>query len=214
MQQAVDRHIHRIAGAAGDHGRTGGSRQVAPASLARRVLFDMADRANRVGDRPIAGAAAEVALQSARQIAKLRLVERGCGHDHACGTEPALEALRVKKGLLHGVEGSVGVSEPFDRCHSAPLGAERRDEAAMHRLAVEMNGAGAAVAGVATLLHAEPAEFTQERAKALAGPRRRLMTLAVDEKAHGRPPPSSTRISSANSNVMWRRQSGRPWMSS
>ena len=45
----------------------------------------------------------------------------------------------------------------------------------MHRLAVEVDGAGAAIAGVAALLDAVPAEGAQQRAQALAGARFRLL---------------------------------------
>ena len=51
------------------------------------------------------------------------------------------------------------------------VGAEGGDQAAMHRLAVDQHGAGAAVAGVAALLDAEVPEFAQERAQALSGAR-------------------------------------------
>ena len=101
VQQAVDRHVHRIAGAAGDDGGAGGRRQVAAAGLARRGLLHSADAVDRVGDRSIAGATTEIALQRAAQIAALRLVERRGGHHHARGAEAALEALGVEKGLLH-----------------------------------------------------------------------------------------------------------------
>jgi hypothetical protein len=84
----------------------------------------------------------------------------------------------------------------------------------MDRLAVEMDGAGAAIARVAAFFDAEPAELAQERSQALAGPRIGLMAQPVDEEAHPRTPPSSLKISAANSKVMCRRQSGRPWTSS
>jgi hypothetical protein len=41
------------------------------------------------------------------------------------------------------------------------VGAEGRDDAAMHRLAVDQHGAGAAVAGVAAFLDAEMPELAQ-----------------------------------------------------
>ena len=71
----------------------------------------------------------------------------------------------------------IGCSAPLarkalDGGDVAALGAERRDQAAMHRLAVEQHGAGAAVAGVAAFLDAEMAELAQERAQALPGARR------------------------------------------
>ena len=49
----------------------------------------------------------------------------------------------------------------------------------MDRLAVEPDGAGAAIAGVAALLHAESSRLAQEGAQALAGMRRRGDGFAV-----------------------------------
>ena len=51
----------------------------------------------------------------------------------------------------------------------APGGAEGRHQAGMHRHAVEPDGAGAAIAGIAAFLDAEAAVLAQEGAQALAG---------------------------------------------
>ena len=75
--------------------------------------------------------------------------------------------------------------EAFDGRDLAAFGTERRDEAAVHGLAVEQHAAGAAVAGVAAFLDAEPSELPQEGAQALARARRRGGTSAVDEIGHG-----------------------------
>ncbi len=214
MQEPVDRDVHRVAGATSHDSRTRGRGEIAAEGLARRRLLDMADARQGVEDRAIAGAAAEVSLERAGQIATLRLIERRGGHHHAGGAEAALETLGVEKRLLHRMKRVALAGEPLDGRHRPPLGAEGRHETAMHRLAVEMDGAGPAIAGVAAFLDAEPAELAQERAQTLARPRRRLMAHAIDEETQRRSPPSSLRISSANSNVMCRRQSGRPWMSS
>src|SRR6266702_3912324 len=88
----------------------------------------------------------------------------------------------------------------FDRRHGVTVGAERRDQATMHRLAVDQHGAGAAVAGVATLLDA-----------ALAGLRRFGKLPAVDLERHAYAVPcNSTRISSASRSVMCLRHIGLP----
>ncbi len=85
------------------------------------------------------------------------------------GAEAALKPLRIEEGLLHRMGAAVG-REAFDGGgRRMAFGAERRDQAAMHRLAVEQHGAGAAVAGVAAFLDAEMAELAQERAQALPG---------------------------------------------
>src|SRR5258705_552146 len=99
----------------------------------------------------------------------------------------------------------------FDRRHGVTVGAEGRDQATMHRLAVDQHGAGAAVAGVAALLDAEMAEFAQERAQALAGLRRLRKLPAVDLERHaGAVPCNSTRISSASRSVICLRHAGLP----
>jgi len=59
----------------------------------------------RVLDRAIAGAAAQIALQRGGKIGALRLVQRRAGQDHARGAEAALKRLRVEKGLLHRMRG-------------------------------------------------------------------------------------------------------------
>src|SRR5258705_10116925 len=97
----------------------------------------------------------------------------------------------------------------FDRGHGMAAGAERRDQAAMHRFAVEQHGAGAAIAGVAALLDAEMAELAQERAQALPGLRGFSERLAVDFDGHGIAC-NSLRISSASRSVMALRHSGLP----
>src|SRR5690349_23272846 len=100
----------------------------------------------------------------------------------------------------------------FDRRHGVTVGAEGRDQAAMHRLAVDQHGARAAIAGVATLLDAEMPELAQERPQALPGPRRLFECLAVDLKAHGEAC-NSPRIASASRSVIALRHIGLPWTS-
>ena len=108
----------------------------------------------------------------------------------------------------------VAAGQALDGRHLAAFGAERRHQAAMHRLAVEIDRAGATVAGVAPLLDAEPAELAQISAQALPGRRRCREFLAVDLYAHlgahgAAPAPSSRRISSAKCRLMCRRHAGR-----
>ncbi len=79
----------------------------------------------------------------------------------------------------------------------------------MHGLPVDMHGAGAAIAGVATLFHAEMAHAAEERAQALAGAGVDLRGGAVHADQHWEGA-NSRRMASASSIVMWRRQSGAP----
>src|SRR3954462_14760460 len=103
--------------------------------------------------------------------------------------------------------------EARDGGDSVAVGTKRRDDAGMHRLAVDQHRAGAAVAGVTTFLDAEMAELAQEGAQALAGARLFREFAAVDMKAHDNPS-NSPRISSASRSVMCLRHSGLPWTSS
>src|SRR5262249_46469471 len=174
-------------------------------------ILDVALAVEGILDGAIAGAAADVSLERRAEIRLLRLVQRSTGQNHAGGAEAALEALRVEKGLLHRMGAAVR-RKALDGRDRTPLGTEGRDQAAMHRLAVEQNGAGAAIAGVATFLDAEMAEITQERAQALPRARRFRKRFAVDLKAHRCAASSnSLRISSASRSVMCLRQNGLPW---
>src|SRR5262249_43585075 len=125
----------------------------------------------RVLNCAIAGAAAEIALQGRAEILPLRLVERCAGQDHAGGAEAALKPLRVEKGMLHRMRATIG-GETFDRGDHAAFSAKGRDQAAVHGFAIEQHRTGAAVAGVAALLHSEIAELAEKRTQALPGARR------------------------------------------
>ena len=213
VQHAVNRHVERVARLPGHHLGTGRRGDVVAAGGARLGAFCFEAAVERVLDGAIAGAAAQVALERLPEVGALRLVERRRGHDHAGGAEAALEALRVEEGALHGMQ-FVAAGKALDRRHLAALGAERRDEATVHRLAVERHRAGAAVAGIASLLDAEQPESAQEGAQALAGRRVPGHRLAVDGELHAGSPASSRRISCARCSVMCRRQAGLPWTSS
>ena len=69
--------------------------------------------------------------------------------------------------------------ETFDGGDGMTFGTKGRDNAAMHRLAIEQHGAGAAVAGIAAFLDAEMTELAQECAQALAGLR---LTITASTK--------------------------------
>ncbi len=170
-------------------------------AFARSRVRGVAFTGDGVLDGAIAGAAAQVALQRVAELGALRLIEGRRGHDHAGGTEAALEALRLEKRALHRVQ-FVALRQAFDGGHFAALRAQSRHQAGMHRLAVEIDRAGAAVAGVAAFLDAEPAELTQERAQALPGGGLLGKVLAVDPEAHRGVPANSPRISWAKCSVM------------
>ena len=76
-------------------------------------------------------------------------------------------------------------SQPFEGGHLAALGAEGGNEATVHGLAVEPDGAGPAVPGIATLSDSKPAELPGKGAQALADARFRFKDFSVDPVAHG-----------------------------
>ena len=255
--QLLRRDVQRVAGLAGHDGTAGGGcHVVAQLAGARRGLAVAGDArarsggirvalmaAHGVADGPVARAAAQVPLQASGQVLLLGFVE-GCGrHHHAGGAEAALEALPVQELLLHRMErfarGSAGGSgQALDGGDGVAVCAHGRVDAAVHRCAVNVDGAGAAVPAVAALLDAKTALFAQERAQALAGARLGVRCCAVDFDGHDQAPScgmdsrrglcggqkspdtrpgtaparvsSSARISAARRYVMSRRQAGRP----
>jgi hypothetical protein len=209
VQQAGDVDIEGVPRRTGDDLRAGGRAEAGADRLPGRGLLDGADAVDRVGDGAVSGAAAEVALERARQVGQLRLVQRGGRHDHPGGAEAALEALRVQEALLHRVQAGRR-RQALDGGDLPALGAEGRIDAAVHRHAVDVHGAGAAVAGVAALLDAEAALLAQVRPQALPGAGRLVVVGPVDSYCHA----SSARISWANRPVRCRRQAGRPCTSS
>ena len=163
VQQPFDLDVEREARAARDEIRPGRRRHTAPERLPGRCLLDVAHARDRIADRAKARAPADVALEAAGQVGDLVLVERGDGHDHSRRAEAALKPLRVEEPLLDGVQ-LVAVGEPRNGRHPATGGAQCREDAAMHGRAVDVHGAGAAVAGIAALLDLEALQRAQVRA--------------------------------------------------
>jgi len=222
MERVGRRRVEGEAGSPGDHLGSGRGGQALANRIAARRGVTMRPTRDGVADGPVAGAAAEIALEGNAEIPLLALVEGGRGHDHARRTEAALEALGCQEGRLHRVQGvgrrilrPAGPGQTLDGRDAAPLGPEGWEQAAMHGLAIQMDRAGAAIARVAAFLHPEPASLAQIGAQALPGARRAIVPLAVDREPHaGAPSASASRISPARCWVMCRRQSGAPCTSS
>ena len=183
------------AGPAGHHVRPAGAGRPAPTGDGAAVAETAeapatAPAGQRVRDRAVAGAAADVALERTGQVVALLLGQRRGRHDHSGGAEAALEALRGQERVLGRVR-----PQALDRGDRAAGRAHRRVDAAVHRDPVHVHGAGAAVAGVAALLHPVPALLAQERAQALARPRVGRGGLPVD--VHGRSSAAESPRSSA-----------------
>src|SRR5207248_7983587 len=113
----------------------------------------------RLDDVVVAGAAAEVALEPHADLLLRRVgvaLEQLLGrHDHAGRAEPALEAMLVPEGLLQGMERR-SLGEALDGRDLGPVRLHREHRAGLHAVAVELDGARPAIAGVAT--HVRPGE--------------------------------------------------------
>ena len=210
MQQARDGEIEGVARLPGHDGGPGGSRKVAAARRHRIGVVDVTHAADRVLDGAIAGAAAQIAFERGGKIVALGLVQARGGDDHAGRAKSALETLRLQEGTLHRMQRAAR-REAFDGRDLAAVGAKRGNQATVHGFAVQEHAAGAAIAGIAALLHPVMPELPQEGAQALAGARRHRIRNAVDDIAHGvAPGDNSRRISSASCKVMCLRQAGAP----
>ena len=198
MQRPLDRDIERVTRLPGDDGSAKGVAQIRAAGVGLAVVFGLAHAMHGIADAAIAGAAAEIAFERIGQVLARLGVEAGGGHDHAGAAESALKARRIEKGLLHRVQLAVA-REPFDGGDRVSGAAKSGDQAGVIGHAVEPHRAGAAIARVAPLLHAEEAELAQECPEALTGRRFRREGLAVYREVHGaaRGLASSARICSA-----------------
>ena len=90
------------------------------------------------------------------------------GHDHAGRAEAALQAMMLAEGFLHRMQLAV-LGETLDRHHIGTVAGNGERRAGLHGLAVDMDHAGAALAGVAADMCAGqtklvPQELDQQRA--------------------------------------------------
>src|SRR6056297_1180049 len=99
-------------------------------------------------DVVVAGAPAEVALEAEADVVlgrvRVLLEQAGGRHHHARRAVAALETVVLHEGLLHRVQRSVSGGHAFDGAHLLAVGLDGQHGATLHRLAVEVDGAGAA----------------------------------------------------------------------
>ena len=153
-------------------------------SRSRSVAGGLLDR---LDDVHVAGAAAEVA---ADPLADLRLgrvgvlaEQPGGLHDHPRGAEAALEAVLVPERLLERMEGGA-VGHALDGPDLAAVGLDGEHRARLGALAVDVDGARAAVARVAADVGAgQPEVVAQEVDEQEARLDVGLVGLAVDGDA-------------------------------
>src|SRR5205085_167775 len=79
---------------------------------------------------------------------RMALQEIDGGQDHAWCAEAALESVLLPKGVLERVK-LPGHCQALDRLHASAVGLHSQNSAGLDRLAVDEDGAGAALAGVA-----------------------------------------------------------------
>ena len=113
-------------------------------------------------DVVIAGAAADVAFQPLAHVLLAGIAvtagEIHGAHDHARGAEAALQPVMLAEGGLHRMQRAIA-GQPFDGGHLGAIGLDRQQGAGFDRLAVDMDDAGAALAGVAADMGAGQAEL-------------------------------------------------------
>ena len=106
----------------------------------------------------IAGAAAQISRNAHADFIVRRvrdLLQQPVGtDDHARRAEAALQAVHLAKALLQRMQRAIRVGDALDGEHLRALGLNREHGAGSYRLAVEIDGAGAAVAGLAADMRA------------------------------------------------------------
>src|SRR5882672_3600195 len=102
----------------------------------------------------VAGAAAKIAGNAEANFFFARrrvLPQQPVGaHDHARRAEAALQSVHFTEALLQRVQRAVGIGHALDGANVGAIRLHREHGAGFHRLAVEIDRAGAAMAGLAT----------------------------------------------------------------
>jgi hypothetical protein len=118
-----------------------------------------------------------------RKVSLLLLGEAGGRHNHARAAKAALEPLRIKKRLLYWMQITIA-REALDGRYLAIRRAKSRNQATMHRFAVEPDSAGTAITGIAAFLDSEPAKAADKSSQTLAGLRFGIEKFSVDLVSH------------------------------
>src|SRR3984893_18089516 len=117
-------------------------------------------------DVPVAGAAAEVALQAFADLLVawigVAVEQIGGRHDEARRAVAALQPVLVPEGLLDRVQRPVGGRHALDGLHLVAIALHGEEGAGLDSLAIEKDGAGAALAGVTTDVRARKARHISQ----------------------------------------------------
>jgi hypothetical protein len=108
-------------------------------------------------DVVIPGATAKISLESVTNFGFagvwVVLQQVGCAHDHARRAVAALQAVHFPESFLQRVQVS-GLTHAFNRGDARAIDLYREHRAGFHGDTIDMNGAGSALAGVATNMRA------------------------------------------------------------
>ncbi len=159
---------------------------VAGVGLRWGIAFELAPAPDRVDDPGVARAAAEVAAERGLDVVvggiRVAIDERLGRHHHARCAVAALDGALGDERLLQRVHGAVRC-QPLDGRYLAAVGGDRQHQTRLHRLAVEEDRAGAAVAEVAAPLGTgEPEVVAQQLEKGDVGSHRNAVGIAVDRE--------------------------------
>src|SRR6478672_10825339 len=150
----------------------------------------------------IARTATEVSLDRVADLVVGRIgvarqqVDRG--HDHARGAEAALQSVLLPEGRLHRVE-LIAVGKALDGLDLRAVGLDGEHRARLDRPAIDVDGAGAALAGVAADVGAGQVEILPQRLdEESPGLDVELVGCAIDDErdvlAHGHVPPAARAV--------------------
>ncbi len=98
-----------------------------------------------------------------REVVALAVDQIDRGHDHARRAEAALQAVMLAERLLHRMQRRAVGGQPLDGLDLVAVGHDRERGAGLHRLAVEMHDAGAALRGVAADMGAGQAQILAQK---------------------------------------------------
>src|SRR4029078_13053045 len=134
-------------------------------SPGRASCRSLRHRLHGLEDVPVAGAAADVALQRLLDLvlgrARVLTQQRGRGYQHPRRAVAALESVMLVEGLLQRRQ-LLALAEPLDGLDARAVRLDGEEHAALDERAVEDHRAGAAVAGVATDVAAGEVEVVAE----------------------------------------------------
>src|SRR2546430_6584458 len=176
--------------------------------LGRSGAYGLGGALHRLDDVHVPGAPAKVAFEAPTDLVlgRVRVLRQqvGRGHDEARCAVPALQAVLVPEGLLDRVQLAI-LGQALDRGQALALGLDGEHRAALHRLAVDVDCAGAALACIAPDVRpGEPEVVTKVMHEQEPGLDLMLVPAAVDGSRNlvvhsvlllPSSPPSSGRVS-------------------